>query len=100
MAGAIAVVPFLVMNTTTGTAPTEEVPEGSWTMTAFSPEGQHTTNVLNQGFYLSINATKIDVRICNGFGGDIQYIDSATIRGNGIFFTTALCTDQSGPLKM
>lgn len=99
IAGAIALALFLIMYMATGIA-LLDVPEDSWIMTTFSPDGQDDIRVQNQGFYLSINSTKIIGRICNGFAGDIQYLNSSAVIGEQVAFTLMLCGGQHGPLKM
>jgi heat shock protein HslJ len=69
-------------------------------MRSFSPDGHDSRNVLDDEFNLHINGTKIQGEICNGFGGDIEYIDSSTFRGRQIFYTTSLCIGQDGPSIM
>lgn len=69
-------------------------------MRSFSPEGHGLRDVPENEFNLHINGTKIQGEICNGFGGDIEYIDSSTFRGRQIFYTTSLCVGQDGPSIM
>ncbi|MGI0020520.1 MAG: hypothetical protein ACREAY_08615 [Nitrososphaera sp.] len=53
-------------------------------------------DVWNHGFALHVNGTKIDGRICNGFGGSVQYVDPSTIRTHQIFSTVSLCGTLTG----
>jgi heat shock protein HslJ len=62
-----------------------------WRMRTIAINGtRHPEFVWENNYTLHINATHISGKICNGFGGDVQYLDNSTIRGN-VFVTRMLC---------
>lgn len=82
------------------TSPGEETPDGEWMMRSFSQNDQDPVDVRDNAFTMNINGTDIQGRICNGFGGDIEYISASTIKGRQVLFTEMLCTGPDGQLKM
>ncbi|AIF84351.1 META domain protein [Candidatus Nitrososphaera evergladensis SR1] len=82
-------------------ATNEELTAYAWQMRSFSLDGHDIIDVRDYEIALSVNRTQIDGRICNGFGGSVQYVNSSTIKGQQIAFTTALCTAPTrGPIMM
>lgn len=91
---------FLLLNVMTNATPDRMIPAGSHTMILYSPDGQETVRVLSYKFYLNMNGTKIEGRICNGFAGEVQYVNSSVMRGSEVLFTSMLCGGLAGPQIM
>jgi heat shock protein HslJ len=73
------------------------VPADSWRMRTVSINGTgDPASVWENNYTLSINATHISGKICNGFAGDIQHLDNSTIRGQNVFATEMLCVATPG----
>lgn len=76
-----------------------DAPSDSWRMRTIAINGTGNPEFVWENKYmLHINATHIGGKICNGFGGDVQYLDNSTIRGH-VFVTQMLCgtTPGGGP---
>ena len=91
VAVAVAITVFIVSSMPI-TAPEEA--SGVWTMRSISYAGRSGLPILNSAFTLSINGTDIQGEICNGFAGEIEYVDTSTIKGRRIFFTAMGCAEH------
>lgn len=67
------------------------VPPDPWQMKAVMVNGGAPASVWESGYLLHIDKTKITGRICNTFGGEIQYQNASTIRGSAVAFTEMWC---------
>lgn len=74
-------------------ASNEEIPEDAWVMRQISYP-LNPFPLLNNAFTLSINGTDIQGKICNGFAGEIEYVDENTIKNKRIFFTQMRCAEN------
>ncbi|WP_227717464.1 META domain-containing protein [Nitrososphaera viennensis] len=84
---------FLALDTK-GNVTSEELSAYAWQMRSFSPDGRDKVDVSSHRFFLSINATQIGGKICNGFVGNVQYVNPSTIKGQQVFFTDMGCGGQ------